>query len=299
MRPMRARLLILIPFFGVMGCEKKDPVLARVGSRSVTASEFLKEVAGVPFSSQSYLQTSSGRKELLELLVRRKIILEETRSQPQSQETKELLAQLDTYYEEQQNLLRQNYLAEQERIVVSQYTATLKEGPLKVTDEEVQTLWETGKEVQAAHILVSDRALAESLRQKITEGEKFEVLAKTHSEDPASAAKGGDAGYLLPGSLVPEFETALFQMKKGETSGVVVSPYGFHLIRRGNDRSLSAHPLDDALKTRLRQTLESQKLQAWFESIRKRHPAKINQEALSDVIFPRPPRRTSRPNCLH
>lgn len=289
MRFMRAHLLILIPFFGLMGCETKDPVLARVGPRSVTTSEFLKEVAGVPFSSQSYLQTSSGRKELLELLVRRKIILEETRSQPQSQETKELLAQLDTYYEEQQNLLRQNYLAEQDRIVVSQYTSTLKKGPLKVTDEEVQTLWETGKEVQAAHILVSDRSLADSLREKISEGEKFEVLAKTHSEDPASAAKGGDAGYLLPGSLVPEFETALFQMKKGETSGVVVSPYGFHLIRRGKDRALSAYPLDDALKTRLRQTLESQKLQAWFESIRKRHPAKINQEALSDVIFPPPP----------
>ncbi|MBL8023597.1 MAG: peptidylprolyl isomerase [Elusimicrobia bacterium] len=292
---MRARYFIVIPLLVGLACKKSDPVLAQVGSRSVTASDFLKEVAGVPFTSQAYLQSPSGRKELLELLVRRKIILEETESRPPSPETKELLKKLTTLFKEKQKELRQSFGEEKERLLVSQYTKTLKEGPLKVTEDEVHAFWEKGVEVQAAHILVSDRTLAESLLKKISGGEKFDVLAKNHSEDPASAAKGGDAGYLLPGSLVPEFENALFQMSKGETSGIVVSPYGFHLIRRGNDRALSAQPFNDELKTRLRQTLESQKLQAWFESIRQRHPAKINNEALSDIVFPAPPMEIETP----
>ena len=285
---MRAHLWLTFPLLAGMACGKKDPVLARVGSRTVTASDFKREVEGVPFTSQAYLRSPSGRKELLELLVRRKIILEEADSKKPDGETRTLLADLDKQYEAQKKALREQYLEERERTVVGQYTKSLKDGPLKVTDEDIRSFWETEKEVRAAHILVSRRDLADALRQKIAAGEKFEDLAKAHSEDPASAAKGGDAGYLLPGSLVPEFENALFSMKRGETSDVVVSPYGFHIIRRGDDRPLSKHPLDDAMKTRLRHALESRKLSAWFETIRRRHDVQINNENLQDVAIPAP-----------
>jgi parvulin-like peptidyl-prolyl isomerase len=136
---------------------------------------------------------------------------------------------------------------------------------------------------------VSDRALADQLSRRLAAGDKFESLAKAHSEDPGSAPKGGDAGYLIRGSLVPEFETALFEMKRGETSGVVVSPYGFHIIRRGEDRALSKEPLDEAMKARIGQALESQKMQAWFEELRRRHPTTVHTEALNDIVFPSPP----------
>jgi foldase protein PrsA len=224
----------------------------------------------------------------LELLVRRKIILQEAENSPPDREGKKIIAELADQYKERRKQLRESFQEETERAKVGLFTKKLKDGPLKVTDEEVRAFWETEKEVRASHILVSDRALAEDLRKKITAGEKFEALAKAHSEDAGSAAKGGDAGFLLRGSLVPDFENALFEMKTGETSGVVVSPYGFHIIRRGEDRPLSRQPLDDALKTRLRQTLESRKLQKWFEQIRRRHPVKIDTEKLNDVVFPTP-----------
>lgn len=289
MHPMRLRLLWLVPILAGLACGKKDPVLARVGSRLVTAADFKKEVEGVPFTSQSYLRSPAGRKELLELLVRRKIILEEAEAKPLDAETKTLLADLDKQYEEQRKRLQEQWGEERERLRVGQYMKSLKEGPLKVTDDDVRQFWEKEKEVRAAHILVSDRALADDIRKKIAAGEKFESLAKTYSEDTPSAAKGGDTGYLLPGSLVPEFEKALFPMKKGETSDVVVSPYGYHIIRRGDERALSAHPLDDAMKTRLRRTMESQKLQAWFETIRQRHAVTVNNENLHDMVLSPPP----------
>lgn len=285
---MRQRMWVLIPLLIGPACGKKDPVLARVGTHAVTASDFKKEVEGIPFSSQSYLRSPSGRKELLELLIRRKMILVEAESKGPDAETKQLLKDLEDQYKEQQKLLREKRQEEQERLRIGQYLKFLKEGPLKVTDDEVHGFWEKGKEVQAAHILVSQRPLAEDLLKKIASGEKFESLAKMYSEDTASAAKGGDAGFLLPGSLVPEFENALFKMKKGEISGVVTSPYGFHIIRRGADRPLSASPLDDNQKTRLRRALESQKMQSWFEKIRQHHRVKVNNENLQDMVLSTP-----------
>jgi hypothetical protein len=120
---------------------------------------------------------------------------------------------------------------------------SLKEGPLKVTDEDVRMFGRKKKRSARPTSWSATAPWPTTLRKKIAAGETFERLAKTYSEDTLSAAKGGDTGYLLPGSLVPEFENALFPMKKGETSDVVVSPYGFHIIRRGDDRALSAHPL--------------------------------------------------------
>ena len=56
-------------------------------------------------------------------------------------------------------------------------------------------------------------------------------VARAHSEDPGSAAHGGDLGCFSAGTMVPEFEEAAFALKPGETSEPVLSPYGYHLIK--------------------------------------------------------------------
>ncbi|HUU72727.1 MAG TPA: peptidylprolyl isomerase [Burkholderiales bacterium] len=61
-------------------------------------------------------------------------------------------------------------------------------------------------------------------------GEDFAELARQHSDD-ASAAKGGDLGWLSPGETVPEFERAMDALQPGQVSGPVRSPFGFHLIK--------------------------------------------------------------------
>ncbi len=83
----------------------------------------------------------------------------------------------------------------------------------------------------------------EELKQRAVNGEDFGQLAKTHSEDYASAKENGELGWLSRGSSVPEFEAAVFRLKPGELSKVVESEYGFHLIklndRRGNEYNAS------------------------------------------------------------
>jgi peptidyl-prolyl cis-trans isomerase SurA len=137
------------------------------------------------------------------------------------------------------------------------------------------------QQTHARHILlkVSPTMTAEDAKRKLADlkerldnkAAKFEDLARLFSNDP-SAAKGGDLGWLYPGDAVPEFETAMNALKPGEVSGVVQTPFGFHLIEVLERKS------DDASKERqrnaARQVIRERKLQEasedWARQVRDR-----------------------------
>lgn len=68
-------------------------------------------------------------------------------------------------------------------------------------------------------------------RQRVLNGEQFSTLAILYSEDPGSAAKGGELGFYGKGELYPEFEKAAFKLNPGEISDVVETKAGFHIIQ--------------------------------------------------------------------
>jgi len=82
------------------------------------------------------------------------------------------------------------------------------------------------------------RNLMLEIKTRIEKGESFEALAKQYSQDPGSAARGGQLGFYGRGDLAPEFEAAALSMKPGEISMPVETQFGFHLIelqeKRGN-----------------------------------------------------------------
>ena len=85
---------------------------------------------------------------------------------------------------------------------------------------------ETDAETRAAK-----KQQLQQIREKIAAGESFEELAKQVSEDPGSAANGGDLDWVARGMMVPEFEDALFKLKAGEVSDIVTTSFGYHLIK--------------------------------------------------------------------
>lgn len=101
-------------------------------------------------------------------------------------------------------------------------------------------------QVRASHILLmysgSERSTAtrskeearqgiDDLARRIAAGEDFGELARAHSDCP-SKARGGDLGPFGKGQMVGAFEEAAFGMQVGQTSGVVETPFGYHLIQR-------------------------------------------------------------------
>ena len=111
----------------------------------------------------------------------------------------------------------------------------------------------TPEERRASHILIAadkslpaaDRAKAkakaEALLAEIAKNpDGFGELAKTNSQDPGSAVKGGDLDFFGRGAMVKPFEDVAYGLKVGETSGVVETDFGYHIIRltdkRGGDK---------------------------------------------------------------
>jgi peptidyl-prolyl cis-trans isomerase D len=87
------------------------------------------------------------------------------------------------------------------------------------------------------------KAKAQSLRDEITKGAKFEDVAKRESIDTISGAKGGDLGAMPKANYVAEFSKAADALKPGEISAPVLSPFGYHIIRLDSRKgdTLSLH----------------------------------------------------------
>jgi len=80
-----------------------------------------------------------------------------------------------------------------------------------------------------------------SYRERVLRGEKFGALARLYSDDPGSASKGGDLGFVERGTLYPEFEAVAFNLKTGEISQVVKTQAGYHIIQMIERRGESIH----------------------------------------------------------
>jgi len=126
--------------------------------------------------------------------------------------------------------------------LLSQVTATDEE--VKQYYEEHQSDFGTQEQRQASHILItlakqaSDaekqaaKTKAEQILQQVKQSPaRFAALAKQYSQDPGSAANGGDLGMFGRGAMVKPFEDSVFSLKVGEVSGLVLSDFGYHIIK--------------------------------------------------------------------
>ena len=133
---------------------------------------------------------------------------------------------------------------------------------MRVSEDEVRKAMTEGaasvagkEERRVSHILIklpqgadaqTEKAAmskAQDLRAKLLAGADFATLARKNSEDPGSAAQGGDLGFVARGALAKEFEQSLFALKKpGELSVPVRTSYGLHLIKLTGVKASASAP---------------------------------------------------------
>ena len=146
-----------------------------------------------------------------------------------------------------------------------------------VKDDELQALYQKeianlAEQRRAAHILievndkVSDeqaKAKIAEIQQRLAKGESFEALAKEFSQDPGSAANGGDLGFAGPGVYDPVFETAVYALKQDQVSEPVRTSFGYHLIKLLGVEAPQV-PSFASLKDKLTHDLKTQQVERLF-----------------------------------
>lgn len=164
-----------------------------------------------------------------------------------------------------------------------------------VTEKDVQDQF---KQVKARHILVAvPQGLSASEREqqvkaarekialaydKLMKKADFAAVAKEFSDDPGSAAKGGDLGWFGAGMMVPEFESVAFSLKQNQISKPFETAYGFHIVQVLATEQKDV-PLDVDEKE-LQKKLTEQRQQQAIQSLRQNMATQYSEEIFSPVI---------------
>ncbi|MCY9268584.1 peptidylprolyl isomerase [Bacillus licheniformis] len=157
---------------------------------------------------------------------------------------------------------------------------------IKVTDDDVKEYYDGLKgKIHLSHILVKEKKTAKEVEKKLKKGEKFEDLAKEYSTD-GTAEKGGDLGWVgKDDNMDKDFVKAAFALKTGEISGPVKSQFGYHIIKKDEERGKY-----EDMKKELKKEVQEQKqndqteLQSVIDKLVKDADLKVKDKELKKQV---------------
>jgi peptidyl-prolyl cis-trans isomerase SurA len=186
-------------------------------------------------------------------------------------------------------------------IIVQQVQQAIVNKRIEITDQDVETFLKSEEGRIAAsqqagdklmpqshtrHILIKtsavrnddeSKALLQSIRAKIAQGEDFGDLAKSYSEDPGSALKGGDLGWVMQGQMVPQFEEVMNGMDLQYVSAPFRTQYGWHILQvlERRQQNMSDEILKKQAQIFLRKREYQDELPRWLKELRDKAYVKI------------------------
>lgn len=277
-------LVSMLLAFGLFACKpatngqgkSEGKTVADVNGTAITTQDFKDEVDRLPPYLKPMVQSPEGKKELLDSMVVREIILEQAKKDGVDK-SKDVADRLDDL---------------RKRLIVETYLKKKVEQEAQISDAELQKFYDenkdkfkTGQQVKASHILVKTEKEAQDILAQLKSGENFENLAKKYSTD-STAAKGGDLGWFSKGAMVPEFDKVVFGLKEGGLSGVVKTQFGFHIIKVTGVRPAGIRSFEE-VKEQIKSTLLPGKQQEIFqkmkEDLKKNAKVTINEDVLKSL----------------
>lgn len=164
------------------------------------------------------------------------------------------------------------------------------ESDLEAFYEERRASLKTKEQRRASHILIpvaadadedtvaKAREKVDSVRAQLDAGETFADLARDNSGDPGSAKQGGDLGYFSSGDMVPEFDSTVFSMNKGDISEPIRTQFGFHIIKLVDIKGSDIPPLAEVRDELIHEMQQEKANDLFYELI----------EQLTDLSYENP-----------
>jgi peptidyl-prolyl cis-trans isomerase C len=250
--------------------EKNGLVVATIGDQKITDKDVDAILAQVPEQVRARYDSPEGKKEFVTSLAEIKMMAIEAKKKG-----------LDKDPDIQFKL---GFISDQ-MLAKALAESAVKE--IKITDEEISKNYNdnkdkfvTGPRVKLRHILVPAEPEAKAILAELKKGADFSAVAKEKSKCPSSQ-QGGDLGWVNKGSMVPEFEKAAFELKKGQMSGVVKSTYGFHIIMCDDAedvKQLSLAEARESIEHQLKAEKSDSTVKNLIETVKKNNPVTLNEE---------------------
>lgn len=272
---LRMKGSIVLLLVANLACRESPPSppdqLALVAGKPIDAAELRASLDEArsrgAMSEQLEALTTGGRRNALDSLVDEFLFAAAARRDG---------LDLDEHVERDVQRLVRRHLAS-EYIRWSLGKQDFSDGKLRAYYESHAEVFMRPKRVLARHVVVSERALAEDLRDKVLAGADFAELARNHNID-ATARRGGDLGWLAPGTMVSEFEDVLFALDPSETSPVLETRFGFHVIQVKQVQN-PVLPAYTKVKQAVRRSLE----QKIVEELRGKAKASLGVQYAADI----------------
>jgi peptidyl-prolyl cis-trans isomerase SurA len=264
-----------------------DEVIAVVGAEILTLSEYNSQLE--QYKQQGYTVTDAIRCASFEEMIFQKMLLNQSKvdslkvndDQVDGEMERRIRyfvgqigseAKLEEFYGKRIAELKEDFRDLIRDQMLTQQMQAKAIGEVTITPAEVKSFFKKipydslpriNTEIEIAQIACKPQISGDAkrsarekileLKDRIKQGGNFAALARIYSEDPGSARKGGELGYVGRGTFVPEFEAAAYSLKEGEISPVIETQFGFHIMeligRRGdniNVRHILISPKIDA-----------------------------------------------------
>ena len=269
-------MILLAAVFSAVEAQVLDRIVAVVDKEMILESELNAQTQFFINSNKLDPNTPGLREQVLQSMINEKLILAKAIEDSVTVSEDEVTQQLDAVVKQrvqaagsEQRLeelygmpisrIKREYRDEMKKNLLTQRLQQQRFGASQISRLEVEEFFQTYKdslgevpeEVELAHIFVRPKfgeaekaeayAKMKLLLDSLKSGEKFEDLAKRHSQDPGSAAQGGDLGFVRRGLFVKDFETAVFALKEQELSGIVETEFGLHIIQLLERRGDAVH----------------------------------------------------------
>jgi peptidyl-prolyl cis-trans isomerase C len=276
------------PLGGASGSIPEAEIVARIDGQPITRGELDKRLADRSAFVRARYTAPEKRRELLDSVVRFEVLAREAQNRG---------------YDRDPEVLRYRKQRAIERMLASEVDAKLAAAP--ITREELEAYhrahpaeFRQPEGVRVDQIVVSDArkagdVAAAAKRLGTGDAAGFRKLVATHSEDEASAGRGGDLGFLQRGAeTAPHgvIEGAFALAAQGETTGPVAGPIkteqGYHIIRLTQRRPSFVRPFEDVeplVRTRLIEERRRQRIEAMIADVRSRVKVEVFEDRLEQV----------------
>ncbi len=288
-----------------------DRVIAVVNESPIIESEVLEKLSRTHNRQRlSQKQLSYEMSRIIDRLIERNLVVQEAQEQyiiisdqKIDLQIKKIMQRMNITnledfkkrIEKTQKLHYEDYREELKISLMTEQVMSLAIGVSPPTTREAMEWYNAnrdklGYEVHLKHILIrpANNTIAEekrvnaemkNLQQLIAGGQSFESLAAKYSQDPGSAAKGGDLGWVALAELDPYFANQAFRMNRpGQISGVVKSGFGYHLIKYLGRRPITFDNVKERIFNMLFQQKMSDQFGKWIRQRRQRSEIKIYME---------------------